>query len=303
MPEITIPLLLSLSDSLSTQFNIQFAAAPTQWRGFCSDVPSAGYAQGYPRLDEIPGLREWIGDRNIHGLSGSAFEIVNKQFENTIEIKRTDIKYDRYGIYGPVAQMMGSRAGELPDILAFGLLKSGESLKAYDGVSYFGTHSGYDSSGNVTTFTNLQEPNAGDQPGPAWYLFDTRQPLKPLIKQTAEPFNLRALTDLNSERVFMSDKFTWGVDGLMNVGLGYFQTALKSYAPLTPAYYQAARAMLMGQHRIDGTPYGIMPDKLYHPVTLTAAARSLLKIGVIGAQLNANPWVDTAEPIESQWLS
>ena len=44
MPEITVPLLLTLSDSLSTQFNIQFGAAKTQWQGFCSDVPSAGYA-------------------------------------------------------------------------------------------------------------------------------------------------------------------------------------------------------------------------------------------------------------------
>jgi phage major head subunit gpT-like protein len=303
MAEITVPLLLTLSDSLSTQFNIQFGAAETQWAGFCSDVTSVGLSQGYPRLDEIPGLREWIGSRSVHDLSASAFEITNKQFEGTIRIKRTDIKFDRYGIYTPAAQMLGGRASELPDLLAFGLLASGESLKAYDGAAFFGSHAGYDRLGNASTFVNLQQPTGGDTAGPAWYLMDTRQPLKPLIKQTAEPFNLRAMMDLESYQVFMTDEFVWGVDGMMNVGLGYFQTILKSYAPLTPTYYAAARSILMGQHRVDGTPYGIRPNKLYHPTSLTAAARSLLKIGVVGATLNPNPWVDTAEPIESQWLS
>ena len=303
MPEITTPVLLTISDSLSTQFNIQFAAAETQWAGFCSDVTSAGYAQAYPRLDEIPGLREWIGSRTLHELSTTAFEITNKQFEGTIRIPRKDIKFDRYGIYTPAAQMLGSRSAEMPDLLAFGLLQAGESLKAYDGANYFGSHVNYSQAGTVTTFVNLQEPAGGDSAGPAWYLMDTTKPLRPIIKQTAEPFQMRAMTDLESFNVFMKDEFVWGVDGMMNCGLGYYQTIVKSYAPLTASYYSQARQILMSQHRPDGTPYGIKPNKLYHPVSLTGAARTLLKIGVIGTNLNPNPWVDTAEPIESQWLS
>ena len=301
MPEITTPVLLTISDSLSTQFNIQFQAAESQWQGFCSDVPSMGYAQAYPRLDELPGLREWIGSRAIHELSTTAFEIVNKQFEGTIRIPRKDIKFDRYGIYTPVAQMLGNRAGEMPDLLAFGLLASGESLKAYDGNGFFGSHANYTQAGAATTFINLQEPSGTDVAGPAWYLMDTRQPLKPLIKQTAEPFQMRAMTDLESFNVFMKDEFVWGVDGMMNVGLGYFQTIVKSYAPLTPYYYQLARAALMSQHRPDGTPYGIKPNKLYHPPTLTAAARTLLISELVN--MTSNPWKGTADPVESQWLS
>ena len=301
MPEITTPLLLTLSDSLSTQFNIQFGAAETQWAGFCSDVTSMGFSQGYPRLDELPGVREWIGSRTIHEVSSQAFEITNKQFEGTIRIGRKDIVFDRYGIYGPVAQMLGGRAAELPDLLAFGLLAAGESFKAYDGNSFFGTHANYTQGGAAAQFINLQEPTGGDVAGPAWYLMDVRQPLKPLIKQTAEPFHLRAMTDLESYNVFMKDEFVWGVDGMMNVGLAYFQTILKSYAPLTPAYYQAARDILMSQHRVDGVPYGIKPNVLYHPPSLTAAARTLLISELVN--LTSNPWKGTATPIESQWLS
>ena len=161
--------------------------------------------------------------------------------------------------------MMGSRAKQLPDLLAFGLLAKGESIKAYDGTPFFGSgHANYTQQGVLSSFTNLQQPQGGDVAGPAWYLMDTTQPLKPLIKQTAEPFNLRSMTDLESERVFMFDEFVWGVDGMMNVGVAYFQTIVKSYAPLTPFYYQQARDILMAQHRIDGTPYGIKGNKLYH---------------------------------------
>lgn len=301
--EITTPLLLSLSDSLSTQFNLQFNAAPTQWQDICSDVTSLGMTQGYPRLDELPGLREWIGAREVHELSVTAFEITNKQFESTIRIPRLDLKFDRYGIYTPTAQMMGMRAKQLPDLLTFGLLKTGESLKSYDGNAFFGTHVNYTSLGLAaapSTYVNLQQPENGDPAGPAWYLMDTTQPLKPLIKQTAELFNLRAMTDLESERVFMFDEFVWGVDGVMNVGLGYYQTIVKSYAPLTPHYYEKARAMLMGQHRPDGTPYNIKGNKLYHPTSLAGAARTLLKSQLVN--LTSNPWLGDAEPVESQWL-
>ena len=203
MPETTTPVLLALSFSLS----IQFAAAETQWQGFCSDVPSAGFAQAYPRLDELPGLREWIGSRSIHELGSTAFEITNKQFEGTIRIPRKDIKFDRYGIYTPVAQMLGNRAGEMPDLLAFGLLAQGESLKAYDGNGFFGTH--------------LNHTQAG--------------------------------------------------------------------------------AAMMSQHRPDGTPYGIKPNMLYHPPTLTSAARTLLVSELVN--MTSNPWKGTAGPMESQWLS
>ena len=298
---ITTPLLLTISDSLSTQFNIQFAAAETQWMGFCSDVASSGYAQGYPRLDEIPGLREWVGERTVHELGDTAFEITNKQFEGTIGIKRPDILFDRYGIYAPMAGMLGSRASEMPDLLAFGLLASGESVKAYDGRPFFGSHANYTQSGSASTYVNLQEPVAPDVAGPAWYLMDTRQPLKPLIKQTAMPFQLRSMLDLENPEVFMKDKFIWGVDGFMNVGVAYYQTILKSYAPLTPAYYSLARDIMMSQHRIDGVPYGIKPNKLYHPPSLTAAARTLLVSELVN--MTSNPWKGTAEPIESQWLS
>ena len=298
---ITTPLLLTISDSLSTQFNLQFEAAETQWAGFCSDVTAPGYAQGYPRLDEIPGLREWIGDRTVHELGSTAFEIINKQFEGTIGIKRPDIIFDRYGIYTPAAQMLGSRAAEMPDLLAFGLLASGESIKAYDGAAFFGSHANFTQSGVASTYVNLQEPQGTDVAGPAWYLMDTRKPLKPLIKQQAMPFQLRSMMDLENPEVFMKDKFIWGVDGFMNVGVAYYQTILKSYAPLTPFYYQLARDIMMSQHRPDGVPYGIKPNMLYHPPSLTGAARTLLISELVN--LTSNPWKGTATPMESQWLS
>ena len=302
MAEINLPFLMSFNDTVTTIFNSRMETAPTVCGRFSMEVPSGSRENVYPRMEDIPGLREWIGDRVIHNLEGKAFAIVNKTFEETLGVSRDDFEDDQYGIYSPVVAEMGRNAAELPDMLSIGLLKSGESQPGYDGQLFFGSnHVTYDVLGNPGSYNNLQLPAGSDVAGPAWYLMCTTRELKPVIVQRRRPFVLTPRMNLQDPTVFSQNRFLWGVDGRMNAGYGMWQMVIKSYAPLTPFYYAQARALMMSQHRRDGTPFGIMPNLLLHPPALTYQARELL----ISEMVNntSNPWKGSAEPLETTWLS
>lgn len=287
-------------------FNERFTTASSQYQRFAMEVNSSTRENVYPRMNDIPGFREWVGDRVVNSLSGTAYALINKTYENTLEVKRDDFEDDQYGLYTPVVAEMGQQSGELPDLLSFGLMASGENKMGYDGLNFFGpNHVTYGRIGATApvAYNNLQLPNGGDPVGPAWYLMATNRPMKPFIVQRRRPFVLTPRMNLMDPSVFDRGTFLWGVDGRMNVGFGMWQLAIKSYAPLNATYYAAARALMMSQCRMDGTPYGIRPNLLVHPPTLTGLANTLLKVGVIGPNLSPNPWVNTAEPLESEWLS
>lgn len=87
--EISFPALASINDSVNIAFRdaLQNGAAPV-WNQFAYDAQSIGAAEVYPFLAGIPGLREWVGERVVHGLGMTTFTIANKTWENTIGVRR-----------------------------------------------------------------------------------------------------------------------------------------------------------------------------------------------------------------------
>src|SRR5687768_17186974 len=61
---------------------------------------SFGSDQGsevYNFLGQSPAMREWIGGRQPKGFSGQGITIVNKHYEATIEVRKTDARRDKTG--------------------------------------------------------------------------------------------------------------------------------------------------------------------------------------------------------------
>jgi phage major head subunit gpT-like protein len=251
--EITFPALTSLNDAISLAYNTQFLAAKTRYKEFASENPSTGAANVYPRLNMIPGLRLWTGDREVHSLSQTTFQINNNLYELTIEIERTDLEDDKYGLLGGVAGMMGLNAGRLPDLLMAALLKVGHTTVIYDGQNMFDTaHPDYTSTGAATTAANYA---AGSSP--VWFLFDTSAPARATIFQPRRPFQVIPQFSMTDPQVFFSKTYRWGVDGRCNVGYGLWQYGYMSTQPLTIENIIAARTAMATFRRPDGTPLGI----------------------------------------------
>ena len=314
--QITPAVLSSINLGVSTAFNRQFGLSPSFYKRFCYEAPSTGSGEFYPRLDLLPGLREWIGDREINMLSQTNFQIMNRTFEGTIAVKREDIEDDKFGILAPAAEQLGQNAGNLPDLLVAQLLKNGHATPTYDGQNFFDVaHPDYTGIGaaggaSATTSANYFTANipAGEVNGAPWYLFDTRQILKAVIFQTRRAFDVIAKFNPEDPDVFWQNQYVWGVDGRCSAGFGIWQTAVMSTAPLNQKNFALARTAMASHHRPDGSPLAILPTLCVVPTALLGNAKTTFG-AYADSSINAtttvmeNPWKDACEILENPWLN
>jgi len=263
------------------------------WQRLATLVPSSTRENHYAWLGQWPELREWIGDRHIKGLESHDYRIVNRKFESTIEVPRDDIDDDNYGVFAPLFSGMGQAAAQHPDRLIYELLAAGFTSLCYDGQNFFDTDHPV-GEGVVS--------NSGGGGGTAWFLLDTRKPLKPLIFQRRRDYNLQAMTRMEDENVFMRDSYRYGVDARVNVGFAFWQQAYGSQQTLDKAAYAAAREAMMGFKSDEGRPLGIMPNLLIVPPALEGEA-----LEILNAERDAggatNVYKGTAELLVVPWLA
>lgn len=283
--DINASTLRAIYTGLNTAYNARFTAVEPFYNSVALTTTSTSAQNEYPRLDDIPGFREWIGDRVINSLGGTSWTLTNKSFERTIGILRDKIEDDNIGIFSPVAAQMGGDAAFFPDTLCFPLLKSGETNLCYDGQYFFDTdHPSFDANGQQIVAANYV---AGANP--AWYLVDDSQVMKPLIYQIRKRFNFVPMFDEKDPNVFYKREFVWGVDGRMNAGYGLWQLAYKSKQALTLANYATAKAAMTSYFRRDGAPLNIRPKLMLVPPALELAAKQVIASEKINGGEN-NPY-------------
>lgn len=119
----------------------QLELAKPRWQRIAMLVPSSTGQNDYAWLNSIPGMREWIGERQINNLSSAGYSIRNRDFELTVAVDRNNIQDDNLGIYTPMFQQLGYSVAYSPDELVFTLLKNAFSELCYDGKPFFaGNH-------------------------------------------------------------------------------------------------------------------------------------------------------------------
>ena len=121
----------------NTLFNRALTTVTPLYTEVATVTPSTTDAETYAWLGDIPGMREWIGDREVQNLSASDYTIKNKDFELTIGIDRNAIEDDKIGLYNPSVENLAQAAAAHPDKLIFELLKNGFSELCYDGKAFF----------------------------------------------------------------------------------------------------------------------------------------------------------------------
>lgn len=296
--DINASTLRAVFTGLSTAFNARFTSIQTFYSTVAMTVPSTTAQNEYPRLDDLPGFREWFGDRIVYDLSAQVYTIRNREFEKTIAIKRSQFEDDSIGIFTPVAGQIGQDAAEFPDLLVFPLMKKADTVVCYDGQYFYDTdHPGYDENGGATIVSNFT-----DGAGPAWYLVDDTQVMKPFVYQTRKPFTLTPLQSPDDPNVVYQGKFIWASDGRCNAGLGLWQLSYKSKATLNAANFQAARAAMQSIRRRDGSVLNIRPVKLLVPPSLEGLARQLVEAELVNGG-ESNIWAKTAQVVVIPYLA
>lgn len=271
MAQPSAEILNALSTSLSAAFVKGLAGVKPQYLRIATEVPSSAASNTYGWLADLPGIKEWVGERQLAQLSQNGYTIVNKTWENSIRVKRENIEDDQIGQYSVLAQAFGQQVAVFPDTLSFPMLVAGFSTLCFDGQYFFDTD--HPMAGG--TYSNIVGDPTTDT-GEPWFLIDESQVLKPILYQKRREFDFKSLDDLNSEHTFLQNEYLYGVDGRCNVGFGFWQTAAGSRAPLTTDNYEAAVKVLQGMKRDSGDPLGIRPTTLVVGPNNRAAAKKII---------------------------
>ena len=296
--------LKTLFIAFNAAFRGGLGQAASQYGQIATTVPSTTAAEEYGWLGQLPGLREWLGDRVVHAIGLHGYTIKNKPFELTVGVPRTAIEDDTYGVYTPLMTEMGRAVEAHPDQITFGLLKAGRAELCYDGQPFFSTtHKVLNDTGKEVNVSIVSDDSGS---GPSWYLMDTRRALKPLIYQDRKKPNFVALTSETDENVFHRSQYVYGVDARRNAGFGFWQLAHASNKPLTAENLKAAITAMDTQTGDGGRPLGISPNLLVVPKQLKFQAKTLLENELIentaGTAVVSNDVRGVAELLIADWL-
>ena len=261
---------------------------------FCTTVPSTTAVEVYPFLKALPRLREWVGDRVVHSLESGDFSIKNRKFELTEGVGRDVIEDDTYGLFAPVFEEFGRSSREHPNELAVEVLTG--NPKCYDGAALFGDHIVLDGKGKEAKVSN----DIGGS-GAAWYVMDLTRVIKPMVFQKRRDYDFRALTDLNSDAVFTTDQFKFGVDARVNAGPGLWQLIVCCREPFNAETYAAARARLQELKGDHGRPLALRHSHTMVPNNFEGAALRVLN-NAQAANGATNEWAGTSKLILNPWL-
>ena len=271
----------ALKTTLIARWNAGLKLSPDDWKKIAKLVKSNGKSNTYEWLSQFPAFREWVGSRLHKVFKETAYTVVNRKFEATVDVQRTDIEDDNIGQYGTLAESAGQSATDLQNDLVFQALSAGFASVCYDGQYFFDTdHPVYpneDGSGVAVSVSNMQ---AGA--GAPWVLLCTKRAASPIYLQERMKAEFDSITSVQNGNVFDLDVYSFGGRWRGEAAYGFWQCAFGSKAALDAANFNAAYTAMMKFNGDGGRKLGIVPDTLVTGPDNMAAAEALLK-----AQQNA----------------
>lgn len=288
--------LLDLFTALDGAFQGGLGLAAPDWQRVAMPVRTSAIAQKHPWLKDIPGMRRWIGDRQVNALAASSYEIENLEYEGTIEVRTRDLESDQFGIFTTQARLMGEAFAAFPNQQVFAALLAGFSTLCYDGQSFFDTdHPVIAADGTATTASN-----SGGGSGTPWFLLCTGRAVKPLIWQVRKEEPFKQLTP--QELIDRDKRVEYGAYADCAVGFGFWQLAYGSKQTLDATAYAAARTAVSSFKGDYGRPLGLVPDLLVVPPSLEGAARKIVANSLTTGG-ETNEWAGTAQVLMTPWLA
>ena len=264
--------VIESSTAFAGRFDSGMEKASPDYEMIATVTQSTAGATGYGWLGDFPRLKEWIGARQLKNLKKHKYNVVNKLFEDSVEVPRVDYEDNDYGRYGIIFEQMGYEARMYPDEYVFGLLKNGFTEPCYDGQPFFDEDHPLDD--GTSTASNISVPS--ENPGEAWYLLDTSRPIKPIIWQERIRPEFQSVTSSSDYNVFTTDKYAFGTRARGNAGFSFWQLAFASKDTLTEASFESLVDRMIAQKNSEGRPLRVRPTLLVVPVSMRGAAEKIL---------------------------
>lgn len=137
--ELTFEKLTEINKVFSAKFNQVLDDTSKDYLKIATEIEVKNNATvDYRWIADLPSMREWVGDRVLHGLSAWDYTIKKKRWEVSIEVDRDVILNDNIGIAKPKIMDMANAVNDHYCESVFGLLE--ENGECYDGKNFFDTH-------------------------------------------------------------------------------------------------------------------------------------------------------------------
>ena len=188
---------------LERNLNMAFNKAYTQFikqnkdnsvMAIVTSVPSTKSEEKYGWLGDLPGMKEWIGDKTLSGLKDYNYTIVNKDFYTGVSIDRNDLDDDQYGSLPVRINAMAEVAANYPAELISDLITNGTTNLAYDGSAFFANRTTNDNllAGTGTTLAQLKTDITTARTTMMKFVTDTDKVMKNMLDTIVCPPELEA---------------------------------------------------------------------------------------------------------------
>ncbi len=140
MPIVTNAVLDGLRTTYEGLFAQIFDNTPTWYQRLCSIVPSSSKSNTYGWIMNNFAMREWVGPRVVQNMQEHEWQVFNKLWEMTADLKRTDVEDDNLGVFaGMTMPNLAQSTKKHPDIRTAAVLQAGLTTTCFDGQNFFST--------------------------------------------------------------------------------------------------------------------------------------------------------------------
>lgn len=290
---ITYEKVQDLSTNIIIKFDEGLKSKEPVYKKIAETIPSNGDANTYP-MGDLPGIREFEGDRILNNIKEAQYTLVNKTWESTISIARKYVEDDNYGFYANRANALGKNAAGHPDILLGELIKDGftDKGKGYDGVPFFSGKHPYAGE----TYSNIQD---GEEE--IWVLVDNSRGMSAFVFQERVQTKMEKPDDL-SDTTFLKNIYLYGTYGRYAMGYGLPQLAYGSRAELSRENYELALENMAKIVKRNGEVLGVKPTHIIVGPKNRAKAKQLFD-AMLHESGSTNIYYKDVEIIELPYLS
>ncbi len=155
MGVITQARLDALRITYDALFAQVFKDTPTWYDKLSSIVPSGAKSNVYGWIMNSFAMREWVGPRVVQNIVEHEYELTNKLWEMTAQLRREEVEDDILGVFAAfVMPTLAAAAKTHPDILTAQVMQA--NGLCFDGQNFFDTdHPNYNATGvGATTYSN-----------------------------------------------------------------------------------------------------------------------------------------------------
>ncbi len=110
-----------------------------------------------PLLEQIAGMRRWVGPREVKNLSADKMTIEAVRWEDTVGVDQDKIEDDQHGVFNPMFEMMAKNAANLGSQMIDELLKGAADAKWADGEDFFKANRKYGTGSKAGTINNVSD--------------------------------------------------------------------------------------------------------------------------------------------------